>query len=114
VWLNHGISHSIGLNVHDPDASELAPGMVVTVEPGLYIRPDALDRLPKTPRNERFIAAVRPAFEKYKGIGVRIEDDILITAGGAKVLTAGIPSKLEEVEAAIAAARRAIRGTPLP
>jgi Xaa-Pro aminopeptidase len=114
VWLNHGISHSIGLNVHDPDAHELSPGMVVTVEPGLYIRPDALDRLPKTPRNERFVAAVRPAFEKYKGIGVRIEDDILITAGGAKVLSAGIPSRLEEVEAAVAAARRAIRGTPLP
>lgn len=114
VWLNHGISHSIGLNVHDPDARVLAAGMVVTVEPGLYIRPDALDRLPKTPQNERFIAAVRPAFEKYKGIGVRIEDDILITAGGARVISAGIPSKLQDVEAAIAEARRALRSTPLP
>ena len=58
--------------------------MVITVEPGIYIRPDALDNLPKTPENEKFIAAVRPAFEKYKGIGVRIEDDVLITHGGAQ------------------------------
>lgn len=114
TWLNHGISHSIGLNVHDPDSHELAPGMLITVEPGLYIRPDALDRLPKTAENARFTAAVRPAFEKYKGIGVRIEDDILITADGAKVITADIPSRLEDVEAAIAEARQAIRTTPLP
>ena len=40
--------------------------------------------LPKTPENEKFIAAVRPAFEKYKGIGVRIEDDVLITNGRAE------------------------------
>ena len=57
--------------------------MAVTVEPGLYFRPDALDNLPKTPENEKFIAAVRPRFEKYKGIGVRIEDDVLITDGEA-------------------------------
>ena len=76
--------------------------MVITVEPGIYIRPDALENLPKTPENEKFIAAVRPAFEKYKGIGVRIEDDVLITNGEPKVISAGIPSKLEDVEATIA------------
>ncbi len=106
IWFNHGISHGIGLNVHDPDGRELQPGMVVTVEPGLYFRPDALDNLPKTPEMEEFKAAVRPAFEKYKGIGVRIEDDVLITNAAPKVISAGIPSKLEEVEAAIAALRR--------
>ena len=53
--------------------------MAITVEPGIYIRPDALDNLPKTPENEKFIEAVRPAFEKYKGIGVRIEDDVVTT-----------------------------------
>jgi Xaa-Pro aminopeptidase len=114
IWFNHGISHSIGLNVHDPGAGELQPGMAVTVEPGLYFRPDALDRLEKTPANEKFIAAVRPVFEKYKNIGVRIEDDVLITNGGPEVISAGIPSKLEAVEAAIARLRQALPADPLP
>jgi Xaa-Pro aminopeptidase len=114
IWFNHGISHGIGLNVHDPGGRELQPGMVITVEPGIYIRPDALDNLPKTPENEKFIEAVRPAFEKYKGIGVRIEDDVLITSGAPKVISAGIPSKLEDVEATMAQLRKAQKSTPLP
>lgn len=102
-WFPHGVSHQLGMNVHDLSGrkQKLAPGMVVTMEPGIYIRPDALEALPKSPENDKFIAAVRPAFEKYKGIGVRIEDDILITEGAPKVLSARIPSKLEEVEAAM-------------
>ncbi|MEO8592764.1 MAG: aminopeptidase P family protein [Candidatus Solibacter sp.] len=114
IWFNHGISHGIGLNVHDPDGRELQPGMVVTVEPGLYFRPDALENLPKTAEMEKFAEAVRPAFEKYKGIGIRIEDDVLITAGEPKVMSAGIPSRLEEVEATIAKLRAAIKTTPQP
>jgi Xaa-Pro aminopeptidase len=88
--------------------------MVVTVEPRIYIRPGALDELTKTPENEKFMEAVRPAFEKYKGIGVRIEDDILITTGEPKILSGGIPSKLEEVEASVQRLRKAVRSTPLP
>jgi Xaa-Pro aminopeptidase len=114
IWFNHGISHGIGLNVHDPGGRELQPGMAVTVEPGIYIRPDALDNLPKTEENARFIAAVKPAFEKYKGIGVRIEDDILVTDGEPKVISGGIPSRLEDVEAAIAQLRKVVKSTPLP
>jgi Xaa-Pro aminopeptidase len=115
IWFTHGIGHGIGLNVHDlTTGQELQPGMVVTVEPGIYIRPDVLDNLPKTPENEKFIAAVRPAFEKYKGIGVRIEDDVLITNGQPKVLSQGVPSKLEDVEATIAQLRKAAKSTPLP
>ena len=102
------------LNVHDPGGRELAPGMVVTVEPGLYFRPDALDNLPKTPEMEKFAADVRPAFEKYKGIGVRIEDDVVITDGEPRVISSKIPSKLEDVEAAIAKFRGAVKSTPLP
>ena len=104
IWFMHGSTHWIGMNVHDVGkyATPLAPGMVFTVEPGIYIRPDALDVLPKTPENEKFIAAVRPAFEKYKGIGVRIEDDVLVTEGEPKVMSAAIPSKLEDVEATMA------------
>ncbi len=114
IWFNHGIGHGIGLNVHDPAGPELAPGMVITVEPGIYIRPNALDTLEKTPENEKFIAAVRPAFEKYKGIGVRIEDDLLITTADPKVMSRAIPSKLEDVEAAMARLRTAVRTAPMP
>jgi Xaa-Pro aminopeptidase len=114
VWFNHGISHGIGLNVHDPGRREFQPGMAITMEPGIYIRPDALDNLAKTPENEKFIAAVKTSFEKYKGIGVRIEDDVLITNGEPQVLSAGIPSKLEDVEATIAQLRKALKSTPLP
>jgi len=114
IWFNHGISHGIGLNVHDPGRREFQPGMAITMEPGIYIRPDALDNLAKTAENEKFIAAIKTAFEKYKGIGVRIEDDVLIRNGQPQVLSAGIPSKLDEVEATIAQLRKALKTTPLP
>jgi Xaa-Pro aminopeptidase len=118
IWMNHGISHGIGLNVHDPGPAptggvrEFRPGMAITMEPGLYFRLDALDNLPKTEENRQFAAAVRGAYEKYKGIGVRIEDDILIADGAAKVMSAAIPSKLEDVEAAIARLREAMKLSP--
>lgn len=116
TWYMHGSSHWIGMNVHDVGGyrTPLAPGMVLTVEPGIYIRPDALDVLPKTPENERFIAAVRPAFEKYKGIGVRIEDDILVTEGEPKIMSSRIPSRLEEVEATIARLNQELRRNGWP
>ncbi len=116
TWFMHGTSHWLGMNVHDVGdySTPLAPGMVLTVEPGIYIRPDALDVLPKTPENERFIKAVRPAFEKYKGIGVRIEDDVLVTESGPKVLSGRIPSKLEEVEATMQRLRNELRRSGWP
>ncbi len=57
---------------------------------------------------------MRPAFEKYKGIGVRIEDDILITEGKPRNISAAIPSKLEDVEASIAQLRKGMKSNPLP
>lgn len=107
IWFMHGTSHWLGMNVHDVGnyASKLEPGMVFTNEPGIYIRPDALDNLPKTPENEKFIAAVRPAFEKYKAIGVRIEDDMLVTAGGVKWMTEALPRSVTEIEAFIGRGR---------
>ncbi len=116
VWFMHGTSHWLGMNVHDVGdyATPLVLGMVLTVEPGIYIRPDALDVLPKTPENERFIKAVRPAFEKYKGIGVRIEDDILVTAGEPRIMSAAIPRRLEEVEATMAKMRQEFRRSGWP
>jgi len=113
VWFNHGVGHGIGLNVHDlSSGQELQPGMTITIEPGIYIRPDVLENLPKTPENEAFIMAVKPAFEKYKGIGVRIEDDVLITNGKPVMLSSGIPSKLEDVEASVSQLRKAVKTAP--
>ncbi len=80
--------------------------MVFTNEPGIYIRPDALDYLPDTPENKAFIAKVRPVFEKYKGIGVRIEDDMLVTESGVEWMTAKLPRKMIDIEAFMASASK--------
>lgn len=110
IWFMHGTSHWLGMNVHDVGNSgtKLEPGMIFTNEPGIYVRPDALDNLPKNAENEKFIAAVRPAFEKYKGIGVRIEDDMLITPDGVKWMTEALPRKIVDIEAFIARARKEV------
>ncbi len=101
----HGLGHWLGMDVHDTGERwrPFIPGMVFTVEPGIYIRADALDNLPATPENEKFKTAVRPAFEKYKNIGVRIEDDVLITKAGHENLSGKLPRSISDVEAALAA-----------
>lgn len=111
VWFMHGTSHYLGMNVHDVGVpgARLDAGMTFTVEPGIYIRPDALDYLPKTPENAKFIAAVRPAFEKYKGIGVRIEDDVVVTADGYRNLSGALPRTIPDIESFIARAQREVR-----
>jgi Xaa-Pro aminopeptidase len=85
----HRTSHWLGMDVHDVgkyklgEASRLLePGMVLTVEPGIYIAEDA-----------------EGVEARYRGIGVRIEDDVLVTADGNEVLTAAIPKELDELEA---------------
>ena len=110
LWFMHGTSHWLGMNVHDVGGpSQIVPGVVFTNEPGIYIRPDALDQKPdrwSQSEWDKFVATVRPAFEKYKGIGVRIEDDLLVTADGVKWMSEALPRKLSEVEDFIAKARR--------
>jgi Xaa-Pro aminopeptidase len=85
----HGTGHWLGMDVHDVgryrvggEARPFAPGMVMTVEPGLYVAPDA-----------------EGVDERFRGIGVRIEDDVLVTDSGARVLTAGVPKQIGEIEA---------------
>ena len=70
----HGLSHSLGLNVHDPADYDkpLEPGMIITVEPGIYI--------------------------PEENLGVRIEDDILITKDGAEILTRRLPRTVDEIK----------------
>ena len=107
IWFMHGTSHWLGMNVHDVGnyGAKLEPGMIFTNEPGIYVRPDALDNLPKTAENEKLIAAIRPAFEKYRGIGARIEDDMLVTPTGVRWLSEALPRKISDIEAFIARAR---------
>ncbi len=89
-WMVHGTSHHLGLDVHDCQLAlredylegTLAPGMVITVEPGLYFKADDL---------------LVPA--ELRGIGVRIEDDVLITADGCEVLSGMLPRASADVEA---------------
>lgn len=107
VWFMHGTSHFLGMNVHDVGVGgKLQPNMVFTVEPGVYIREDALEHLPKTPENAKFIAAIKPAFEKYKNIGVRIEDDLVVTESGWTNLSAALPRTIPEIESFMSRANR--------
>jgi Xaa-Pro aminopeptidase len=94
----HGTSHWIGMDVHDVGTygtrsqkgkkRPLQTGMVFTVEPGIYIS-----------ASETRVPA------KYRGIGIRIEDDIAVTANGHEVLTAGVPKEVDEIESVMAAGR---------
>ena len=82
TYLPHGVSHYIGLDVHDAHGDNtLQPGYVLTVEPGIYIR------------------AGSPCDPKWWNIGVRIEDDILVTELGPENLSAGVPRRVDEIEA---------------
>ena len=107
IYYMHSVGHWLGMNVHDVgrNGPPMKAGMTFTNEPGIYIREDALKYLLDTPENRAFIEKVRPAFEKYKNIGVRIEDDMLVTNTGVWWLTGNLPRKLEDVEAFMAGAK---------
>jgi Xaa-Pro aminopeptidase len=78
----HGVSHYLGLDVHDVgERGELKKGMALTVEPGIYIPAD-----------------LESVEEKYRGIGIRIEDDIVVTVDGSEVLTHSLVKEIDDIE----------------
>ncbi|MCF7200452.1 Xaa-Pro aminopeptidase [Pseudomonas oligotrophica] len=92
----HRAGHWLGLDVHDVGDYKvggqwrvLEPGMCMTVEPGIYIAAD----------NQQVA-------KKWRGIGVRIEDDVVVTRSGCQILTGGVPKRVEEIEALMAEARQ--------
>jgi len=104
-WFTHGPTHGIGIDVHDPLGQTLVAGSAFVIEPGLYIREAALDELPKTPENAAFIDQVRPAVQKYKHIGVRIEDSFLMTDSGLVTLSAKAPRLVADIEKVVGSGR---------
>jgi Xaa-Pro aminopeptidase len=99
IWSTHSVSHWIGMEVHDVGVPKpLGPGMTFVIEPGIYIRDAALENLPKTPENLAFIEKVRPIMQKYRTIGVRIEDSFLLTESGLERLSSGVPRTIDEIE----------------
>ncbi|MGH7311908.1 MAG: M24B family metallopeptidase, partial [Candidatus Rokuibacteriota bacterium] len=137
----HGTSHWLGMDVHDVGdyrvggrSRRLEPGMVLTVEPGLYFDPeresasfylreysehemwerrhrlgaDAAKRLEEEERS-RAEQVVHPIPRELRGIGVRIEDDVLVTPEGREVLTAGTPKTVDEIESTWAQSPRHVK-----
>ncbi len=116
-YIRHGYTHWIGLVVHDVGSYRgrengksrtLEPGMIMTIEPGIYISEDMLDALDGKGRRLRnvpdielkeFKKKVKPLLEKYMNIGVRIEDDILITEHGNRIVSINAPKEIKDIEA---------------
>jgi Xaa-Pro aminopeptidase len=88
------------MDVHDAGDYErpFEPGMTFVIEPGVYIRPAALDQLEDTPENRVFKDQVQPAVRKYAGLGIRIEDSFLLTESGLVQLSARVPRTIEDIE----------------
>ena len=106
LWAILGIRNGLGLAVHDPAQSYYGDkvyqvGDAFTLEPGIYLSPKLLAILPDTPKNHAFIAKARPALAKYGEMGVRIEDDYLITDHGTEWISKA-PREIAEVQAMIA------------
>ncbi len=98
----HRTGHWLGMDVHDVGVYKvdgrwrvLEPGMVMTVEPGLYVSPDNLD-----------------VAEKWRGIGIRIEDDVVVTKNGCDVLTSDVPKDPDEIEALMKSGVGPVTGKP--
>ena len=108
LYLFHGTGHPLGLQTHDVYDRTRAyeAGMVFTNEPGVYVRKDdigASSVFGKLTAPEQ--VSLRAALQRYDGIGIRIEDDVLITAGEPKLLSGNAPRTVKDIEAWMASKR---------
>lgn len=101
LYYMHGLGHPIGLDVHDVDAysrGTLAEGSVFTIEPGVYVRANTVEVIPAVPANAALRARLASVVAKYANIGVRIEDDYIVTASGHDRITADVPRDVDAIE----------------
>ena len=112
LWAIHGITHGLGLEVHDPIQAYFGDrtfrkGDAFVIEPGIYITTRQLDILPDTPKNRAFKEKVRAAVERHQNTGIRIEDVYLITDKGLEWISRA-PREIDEIEAMFRTRKRAI------
>ena len=101
LYFRHSIGHHIGLDVHDVwDRDRIAePNMTFAIEPGVYVRKDDVLASPTfTKLSKEEQEKIRAALDRYNGIGVRIEDNIVVTDGAARVMSAGAPRTVADIE----------------
>ena len=95
--------------VHDPEQYTLTGtfgiGSAFTIEPGIYVRENLLTILPDTPGNRRLASKIAPVVARYANIGVRIEDDYLVTPAGVERVSAAVPREIDAIEALLAKPR---------
>ncbi len=111
LYYMHGLGHGIGLEVHDPDQFSYAPNVIAqgsafTLEPGIYVRENLLEIIPNTPANQALLARIGSVVKRYANVGVRIEDDYIVTENGLEWISC-LPREASEVEALM---REPVRG----
>jgi Xaa-Pro aminopeptidase len=105
MYFRHGIGHHIGLDVHDVwDRDRIAePNMTFAIEPGVYVRKDDVLANPTfTKLSKEEQDKIRAALDRFNGVGVRIEDDIVVTAAAPRVMSVAAPRTVGEIEAWLA------------
>jgi Xaa-Pro aminopeptidase len=105
LYTRHGYSHWLGLDVHDVGSytadgasRRLEPGMVFTLEPGVYVSPGIYDAMKHGGYTEDDVTQLRPVVDRYMNIAIRIEDNVLVTQGGFRNLSASAPREVDAIE----------------